>query len=353
MRVLPYRSGQGGIVGATLTFSDVTELFTTRRALDEDRERLELALRIGGVGVWQYDYEASRVELDEATRLMFALPRRDSYAFEEVVGRILNEDRQAVRDALAEAHREGKPYSAVYRIGTDEDTSRWLKAAGRFLMAPNGTTKMVGVVSDIDLERRVEQTRELMMSEMNHRVKNSFAVAAAVLRSSAREHESAKGLADDAGDRIEALARAHAATQPDRSGNARSLRELLDTILEAHTSNDAIVVGDGDLIIPSERITPLGLIIHEWMTNSMKYGSLSVENGKLNLSWSLNQQSNFPDEVSLSWIETLPQGLSVGNARPEKGFGSKLLNASVRQINGTLKTDFTPRGFEARLRFPV
>ena len=134
---------------------------------------------------------------------------------------------------------------------------------------------------------------------------------------------------------------------------SKGLHDHYKPILEAHTSNDAIVVGDGDLIIPSERITPLGLIIHEWMTNSMKYGSLSVENGKLNLSWSLNQQSNFPDEVSLSWIETLPQGLSVGNARPEKGFGSKLLNASVRQINGTLKTDFTPRGFEARLRFPV
>ncbi len=59
LRVLPYRQQNGSIDGATLVLTDITEALSLERQLAAERERLELAVKAGGIGVWEYCPDAT------------------------------------------------------------------------------------------------------------------------------------------------------------------------------------------------------------------------------------------------------------------------------------------------------
>lgn len=186
---------------------------------------------------------------------------------------------------------------------------------------------------------------ELLARELNHRVKNLFAVILAIVRMSARNEPQAKPVVDTIAQRIHALLTAHEVTQGTLGHERADLRQLVETTLAPHYGSGAELKIEGpELLLPARQVTPLGLVLHELTTNAVKYGAWS-QGGTLSVRWKAG-----PGEVVLEWSEHCPHGCGPAE---EKGFGSQLIDSAARQLQGSIEREFTADGVRVRISLPL
>jgi PAS domain S-box-containing protein len=205
------------------------------------------------------------------------------------------------------------------------------------------------VARDITETRKAREKQKLLMREMSHRIKNIFAVASGVVAASVKSAATPKELAGAIQSRLAALARAHDLTlQGDhegvRAGNI-PLAELLRTILSPYDDGlgNISITGPGIECGPGVA-TAFALLLHEFATNSVKYGALSDHAGSINVSW------NAGETLVMTWTET-----GGGGAEPSadrQGFGSLLIKATVGGLGGTIERDWQPGGLVITLAVP-
>lgn len=190
---------------------------------------------------------------------------------------------------------------------------------------------------------------DLLAHEISHRVKNLFAVILALIRMSARDDPAAKPIADKIADRVTALLRAQELTQGAGGRQEVELAKLVDTVLAPYRSGHSLSEVDGPKFkLTQQQTTPLGLILHELVTNCVKYGAWSQPGGKLALNWDCTEQ---PGKLCLTWREHCPEAIVEPAGR--KGFGSTLLDGSMRQLSGELTRTYHANGIEVRIVVPL
>ncbi|MCM8558372.1 chemotaxis protein CheB [Sphingomicrobium sediminis] len=343
MRVMPYRVLDGSVAGATLVFTNITEAVQLEAELARERERLKLALQVSGIGVWEYFVEEERATIDDAVAAMFGLDQADSHPIEAIVGAIHPDDRKIVESALRRAITGEVDYQATFRVGADEGQDRTLRGLGR-LITESSPKRLVGVNFDVSAEAENLAMRELMLREMNHRVKNLFAVIGGMVSLAARHEDDAKTLASNLRDRIAALGRAHSLTNQD--GQERGgLADVVGAALAPYGDHDGLKIGDTDLSIKASSVSGLALLLHERATNSMKYGALADPDGTLDISWSEGEDGS----ILLRWDEKLAH---ERNAEGAGGFGTTLVEVFARQLGATVETEREERAFKLLLTLP-
>lgn len=208
------------------------------------------------------------------------------------------------------------------------------------------------IARDITETRRAAERQMLLLREMNHRIKNLFALTAGLVTLSARGAGSVEQLKADLSERISSLARAHHLTLPDVGGdpaaNATTLSALLEAILAPYDEVAAprVEIHGCDVPVGTGAMTSLALLFHELATNAAKYGALSPDGGQLAISVTTD------DEVlTLRWQETTPAGLD--GAPEREGFGSHLEQASIRSLCGTIVRAWRPDGLAIEIRLPL
>jgi two-component sensor histidine kinase len=217
---------------------------------------------------------------------------------------------------------------------------------------PDG--KIIGaskVARDISELKRTQQQRELLLREMDHRIKNLFALASGLVALSVRSATTAQDLAHTVGQRLGALARAHALTiaaSRDSAGQSAMLHALINTIVspydgETDAGGPRITIAGADIPVIGETVTSLALLLNEFATNAAKYGALSVPTGHIEIAI-----SESPDKVWLTWKEC--GGPRVDRATDHEGFGSVLSRMTVtQQLGGEITRDWQPDGLCIRL----
>lgn len=210
------------------------------------------------------------------------------------------------------------------------------------------------IARDITDRKRGQEKQLLLLREMNHRVKNLFALATGLVTLSARSAETPEALAIAIRERLSALARAHDLTLPNlqadevRPNRETTLTALLKTILAPFETDGRHILIEGcDAAIGESSLTSLALLLHEFATNSAKYGALSSLQGKLHVHLAAADQ-----EIHLTWTE------SDGPPLPEKagpeGFGSRLARATVQgHLQGTIDQEWKQEGLVIKLRVPL
>ena len=215
------------------------------------------------------------------------------------------------------------------------------------------TGRIIGaskVGRDISAARKVQEMQSLLFREMDHRIKNLFAVAGGVVSVSARSATDAKDLAKTIQARLGALARAHALTlSPNAGGDARraTFFEVARAILSPYdTESGHIAITGPELECGPSARTSIALLLHEFATNSIKYGALSDVSGRVSLAWELRET------LVLTWEETA--GPSEGPPDEEKlGFGSVLVAATVAGLRGSISRDWRADGLHIRVTAPI
>lgn len=197
--------------------------------------------------------------------------------------------------------------------------------------------------------RRANQRAELLLRELNHRVKNIFAVVMAIVAMAARRHPQSKALADDIRTRLHALSLAHSASMGDVNVDAVPLRALLERTLEPYRAEGRITLSGPDIAVPDRAITPLGLIVHELATNAAKHGALAAETGHIAVVWTAHDEYG----VSLSWTETGATPASAPAADSQGGFGTRMLDLASRQLGGSLTREWRNEGLALTIAFRI
>jgi len=193
--------------------------------------------------------------------------------------------------------------------------------------------------------------------KMDHRIKNLFALAIAIVSLSGRSAKSVQDLVRSARERLSALARAHALTMPhgpkeDPQGTKpTTLHALLRTIIAPHEDiedmqGERTTIAGPDLVISGSAISSLALLLHEFGTNSSKYGALSTPNGQVEIVGAEHDQT-----LVLTWTERC--GPAITSPPDCEGFGATLTRATVTgQLGGEISRDWRPEGLVIRLSLP-
>ena len=193
------------------------------------------------------------------------------------------------------------------------------------------------------LSRALSQA-ELERDELRHRVKNAYLAAQSLAALSLPPDYSRVFAA-----RIAALARAHDLIDRKLSQQESiQIAELLHGELEPYGQNapGRLVVSGPDFPLESAQGIALGLAINELATNALKYGALATPNGRLVVSWKLED-----NHLAVDWLEA--DGPEVRTAALES-FGSRLLRRLVEgQLGGSVIRQFDRNGVTCRLEFPV
>ena len=318
-------------------------------ALVWDAKRLRIATDAAGVALWSWNIDTNEIALDERAHILWDSPRNEPVTFEDLSARIHPADRDRVRLAFTATRDLVGPYEIDFRILQAEDV-RWISARGQGDDKGIVGRTMFSVFMDVTERKQAEEARELLAGEMSHRVKNLFAIASALTAIAARSAATTTEMARDLTGRLTALGRAHDLVRPipGAAENKAELGDLLTVLLAPYGDQG----GTGERVhiaLPKLRVgeaaaTTLALVVHELATNSIKYGALSVADGKLDVSCTAADGG-----AVLIWTERggPPTAAPTGPA----GFGSRLVAQSVAgQLGGSIAFDWQPEGVVVTLR---
>lgn len=187
--------------------------------------------------------------------------------------------------------------------------------------------------------------QNLVIAELNHRVKNILSLVRSVAGQSRKGAASLTDYVNAFEKRLAALATAHDLVGANAMQGV-SIRDLLRIELSPFQQNDGRVSTSGpDVIIRAEAIPTLSLIFHELVANAVKYGALSGDDNSLELRWGLQAGG-----LAMRWEERLAQPLEPSDRR---GFGLSLIQRAVpHEFGGTCELELERDGLNVRFWFP-
>jgi PAS domain S-box-containing protein len=213
----------------------------------------------------------------------------------------------------------------------------------------------VGLVCEEVTERkRAERTRELLLRELDHRVKNLFAIVSGLVSFSARGATTTREMRDALLGRIGALARAHDLVRPAIAGDGgglpgTTLQALLQALLEPFGGGDGMperLCLDGPVLPLGPTAAPaIALAVHELATNAAKYGALSRDGGAVSIDWTAGAAG-----LRLHWLE---QGGPAVVPPAHRGFGHRLVTQSAAQLGGKASFRWAAAGLVVELLLPL
>jgi two-component sensor histidine kinase/PAS domain-containing protein len=318
----------------------------------ESEARLRLALNAGDLGSWEFTPSTGAFITSAACRANFGRGPHEPFTYADLVASIHPEDRQGQADAVAEAVANRTDLHVEYRAIWPDGSEHWVRVSGRTRIGADGRLSMVGVSQDVTERRLADERQALLLHELNHRVKNTLATVQSVASLTRRSAENGDPEAWTAFmDRLHGLSKTH-----DLLTNSQWQGALLEDVLknELEPYQDSmqhrIRLRGPKINLQPNAVLALGLAVHELATNAVKYGSLSVPDGKVHVMWAVTAGPN-PPALLVEWVES--GGPPV--KKPERqGFGSKLIQRGLaQQLGGEIKLDFAPSGARCVVTFPI
>ncbi|HEX2762912.1 MAG TPA: HWE histidine kinase domain-containing protein [Allosphingosinicella sp.] len=251
------------------------------------------------------------------------------------------EDVERSLDAWAASVATGEVYDIEHRVRMREGGYRWARSRAWPRHGADGRICLwYGSTEDIHERKAAEEHQRLLINELNHRVKNTLASVQAIA------FQTLKGdlpLADARARfeaRLMALSGAHNLLTEENWGGA-----ALDRVLEGATEH--LGAPRFDMAGPPLRLSPraalaIAMAIHELGTNAAKYGALSVDAGRVRISWFLEG-----DRLRLVWEE---RGGPPVSPPSRQGFGSRLIERGLEMdLGGRASLHFEPAGLRCEI----
>ncbi len=307
---------------------------------------LRRAIDAAGVALWSWNVNTGRLAMDERGFRLWDLGAQGEITFEDLSVKIHPADRDRVRAAFSATRAVAGAYETDFRIVTGEEV-RWISARGQGEDSGIVGCVMFGIFLDVTGRKQAEEAHELLAGEMSHRVKNLLAIASSLTTITSRSTTSAEIMAQDLTARLSALGRAHDLVRPVIGTNheVALIGDLITVLLAPYdgtgTSTGRVRVSAPRLAAGVSATTNLALILHELATNAVKYGSLSVEAGTLDVACTVQD-----NDVALVWTE---RGGPVVEKAAEAGFGSKLMARIASRLGGSLANDWSTGGMIVNL----
>ncbi len=191
-----------------------------------------------------------------------------------------------------------------------------------------------------------QQRQRLLLDELNHRVKNTLATVQSIASQTFKNATDIAGAKRDFEARLIALSNAHNLLSRTEWANA-TLREVIGLEMAPYGSDRVTMEGPEIVLYPKASIA-VTLFTHELSTNAAKYGSLSVEGGRLDIGWRL---AGSGEAIEIDWIES---GGPPAKEPRTRGFGSRLIDSIVTgELGGAISKDYAPEGLRCSISIPL
>jgi two-component sensor histidine kinase len=215
-----------------------------------------------------------------------------------------------------------------------------------------GILLVVGLLFAIGMATQIargEMLHDLLINELNHRVKNTLATVQSIASLTLRRTDNPGEAIDKFSARLVSLGRTHNVLSEEKWESAQ-VRELVDGALAPYAGKDGsrIHATGPDLRLAPRSALTVAMALHELATNAAKYGALSNDRGQVYVDWTSTDGANGP--FRLTWREV---GGPPVAARGRTGFGSRLIESGPDQIGGSAVLEFNPGGVECTLECPL
>lgn len=198
--------------------------------------------------------------------------------------------------------------------------------------------------------RQAEDQLRMLLTELRHRTKNLLAVALGIVQVSGRHSGSADEIKDAIAERLKGLAQSVELLIED-NWSGIPLSRLVRRHLAAFVNADSQIEIEGkEIFVKPEAVQNLGMVFHELATNAVKYGALSVQDGKVHVGW--KQAASGPDDemLEITWAET---GSPTPSGHRQPGTGSRLVEHISSGFGGSSSLHVEKDGIRWTMTIPL
>jgi PAS domain S-box-containing protein len=304
------------------------------------RELLRLALDSSGLGVWKVDPRTRDVELTASLKHMLGLPIDRKLDYAAFFALLHPDDQESARGGLAAALLPGSDGNCEieFRIVMPPGDTKWLLARGRAFFEGKGKKRtpnlFIGTIRDVTDSKNAAEHQQMLIHEVNHRVKNSLQLVSSLLRLQARripDAESRQQL-EDATARISTIAHIHQRLYRDQDTRQLNFGAFLTELcadLQGTSSHCALTVETPDFHLSTDRSIPLALIVNELVTNAFKY-AYAANGGPVTVTVDLHKAGEISIAVRDEGVG-FPDGFSIEGAG---NMGMMLIGSLTHQLSG-------------------
>jgi len=212
-----------------------------------------------------------------------------------------------------------------------------------------GRSMFTGVVRDITERKRAEEHQELLIAELDHRVKNILAQVAVVATSTRQASRSIDDFVQSLDGRIQSMAAAH--TLLSKSGwQSVGFKSLVRNQLAPYATGANVTVSGAHVMLESAVIQAVARVLHELATNAAKYGALSSPEGRVFLTWE-RQSSGSATNLTIFWRE---RGGPPVPPVVQPSYGTNLIrNLIPHELGGAVDLLFATAGVSCKIEIPI
>jgi PAS domain S-box-containing protein len=238
------------------------------------------------------------------------------------------------------------PFEDAYREAMDRQEARSLEAYWSLLdtwfdvrVYPRAEGGLSLFYLDVGERKRTEQKLDILVQELNHRVRNAMAMVTSIVHHTFRNTEADEALIRTLLGRINAVAAAHELLF-ERSWQDAELGALARRVLLQAVGADRLTLSGPEVPVAPATAVTFTLAFHELCTNAMKYGALSVPEGHVDLHWSVPEKDQ--GSLEIVWRE---RGGPPVLAAPNRGFGLRMIEMTIGQsMGGSVDVQLAPEG---------
>jgi PAS domain S-box-containing protein len=345
------RDAEGRFIRSLGAQWDVTDENKAAAALRESEARFRHMADSAPALIWM---------TDETGRIVFANMHYD-HVFGRPAAEMLEDgwrdivhpdDLPEFESAFMEAFAARRPFRREVRVYDRDGAVRWLRCEGVPRLDDTGHfLGFTGCNVDITEAKVAEERRDLLINELNHRVKNTLATVQSIARQTLRNAATAADAQEAIESRLLALSRAHDVLTRENWEGA-DLYEIVRQAVAPYSSRgeDRLHVSGLKVRLPPRTALSLAMMLQELATNAVKYGALSNATGEIRIAWETEPDEPAP-RLHLRWEES---GGPPVQTPTRRGFGTRLIERSLAQdLGGDVHIAFAPAGLVCIVAAPL
>ena len=345
------KNEQGKPVARIGSVSDITDRKNTESKLIDFSQRLELAISSGNLGIWDWNVKENIMIWDKRMFELYGItPESSPNTLDAWTNGLHQADKQRAIDECNSALKGEKDFDTTFRVLHPDGTIIHIKADGIVIRDSMGLPlRMIGINRDITESKLSEEKikallaeKELILKEVHHRIKNNMNTinSLLLLHAAGIKEPSAIAALEDAGSRIRTMMVLYDKLYRTEKLGEMSIREYIQSliveIVKIFYNRDMVKIETriDDFMIDAKKLSPLGIIINELITNAMKYAFTGRTDGVITVTASIKDH-----DVTIIVEDNgngIPESIDLETAN---SFGLQLIGILTEQISGTIRIE--------------
>jgi PAS domain S-box-containing protein len=347
-------SAQAGILAVSLCSYVLAALFEERRRheamLTESEARLQEALTAGGVAAFDWEVSSDHSRRSDNAPLILGFDAKEKFGGAEFFARVHPNDQSRLLDQIRDLHPDRPILDSTFRFIRKDGREIWLEQTAKAEFDSAGRlVRMRGLTLDITDRKQAEQRQDLLIAELDHRVKNVLARVAVVAKQTREGSDTMDDLVESLDGRIQSMAAAHSLLSQTRWRGV-GLNDLVRDQLAPYAVQANVKIAGPNIVLAATATQALAMVLHELATNAAKYGALSTA-GAVSVTWQKPVADGTATTLTVIWSEL---GGPRVTAPLQSGFGTSLIRDLIpHELGGRVDLAFEPDGVVCRIDIPL